>query len=176
LKQFPRESSGGILWDASNRGAQKKEKQVRFAGGEAKRDGGAHSGPTYPEPNLPRLGRTFKKLETSITRPEQSLADTLGRRVKVNTKDFKNSDRAGAQRILRGTPSRVEDETSLSGESFFGRKVDLITFKRFVSNLSPAPRVPLMESLKRSSHDQRVRETNREIAVVKDLDNWKHSI
>ena len=51
--------------------------------GEAKRDGGAHSGPTYPEPNLPRLGRTFKKLETSITRPEQSLADTLGRRVKV---------------------------------------------------------------------------------------------
>jgi len=33
-----------------------------------------------------------------------------------------------------------------------------------------------MESLKRSSHDQRVRETNREIAVVKDLDNWKHSI
>ena len=86
LKQFPRESSGGILWDASNRGAQKKEKQVRFAGGEAKRDGGAHSGPTYPEPNLPRLGRTFKKLETSITRPGQSLADTLGRRVKVNTK------------------------------------------------------------------------------------------
>ena len=30
LKQFPRESSGGILWDASNRGAQKKEKQRKF--------------------------------------------------------------------------------------------------------------------------------------------------
>ena len=107
---------------------------------------------------------------------EQTLADSLGRRVKVNTKDFKNSDRAGAQRILRGTPSRVEEEVSLSGESFFGRKVDLITFNRFVSNLAPAPRVPLMESLKLSSTRQKLKETNHEIKVVQDLDNWKHSI
>ena len=101
MKQFPRESSGGILWDASNRGAQKKEKQVRFAGGEAKRDGGAHSGPTYPEPNLPRLGRTFKKLETSITRPEQSLAGTLGRRVKVMMVTVKRAAAAASSSAFR---------------------------------------------------------------------------
>ena len=70
----------------------------------------------------------------------------------------------------------MEDEVSLSGESFFGRKVDLITFKRFVGNLAPAPKVPLMESLKRSSTRQRTRETNYEIKTVQDLDNWKHSI
>ena len=177
--------------------AVKSKKQVRFVGeGNGSANGNHHVGlrksvgsshgssswssasPSYPEPNLPRLGRHAMKnmlRNGSRFKEEQSLAVSLGRRVKVNTKEFKHSDRAGAQRILRGTPSRVQEEVSLSGESFFGRKVDLITFKRFVSNLGPAPRVPLLESLKRTSTRQRRQVTNSEIRTVQDLDNWKPS-
>ena len=179
---MPSSSGDGIIVGSTlskNGSGERKDKQVRFVEKKNLPFGnlnGYHTLASYPEPNLPRLGRKANKQRSSKEREEQTLADTLGRRVKVNTKDFKNSDRAGAQRILRGTPSRVEDEVSLSGESFFGRKVDLITFKRFVGNLAPAPKVPLMESLKRSSTRQRTRETNYEIKTVQDLDNWKHSI
>jgi len=186
LKHIMPASSGGVFGDSNgsskrstSTGSDGRPKQVRFVGGTTEKSTGLnsfHSSPSYPEPNLPRLGRKAKAMETAITRREQTLADTLGRRVKVNTKDFKNSDRAGAQRILRGTPSRVEEEVSLSGESFFGRKVDLITFKRFVSNLAPATKVPMMDSLKMSTRRQKMREIDNEIKTVQDLDKWKHTI
>lgn len=44
--------------------------------------------------------------------------------------------------------------------------------KRFVSCLKPAPEVPLIESLRQSSERRKARETEMEMEMVADLNNW----
>ena len=147
---------GGGLWFASPAPASK--------------DAAAMAAAASAASTLPRLKKQVGEwCVTTQSDAEMSLAESLGRRVKVDPRELRSRGRAGAQVVMRGTPSRVEEETSLRGEQFFSRKVDLITFKRFVASLKPAPAIGAIESMSTRRQHRRRQEREREVRTVVDL-------
>jgi len=133
----------------------------------------------HPHPHLPKLIRPDEGPSAlRTTKDERPFSKSLGRKTRVEPGKFTGKGRAGDMSFERyGSGPRVEDQTSANGEmAFFKRPVDTPTYRRFVANLAPPPRVPFMEKRQQQQAQALQEQKDYYAGLVKDLEEWSNKL
>ncbi len=133
----------------------------------------------HPHPHLPKLIRpAHGPSALRTTKEERPFSKSLGRKSRVEPGQFTGTGRAGDTAFERyGSGPRVEDQPSANGETaFFKRPIDTPTYRRFVANLAPSPRVPFFEKRQEQQAQALQQQKDHYASLVRDLEEWSDKL